>query len=92
MAVLAETGKVVLHQEIILVIALAASLMLISPIRMFALKFKSFGIKGNKLRYGFIVAAIALIILVPAYSLLAIIVLYIAISTLRWLFMGKSSK
>lgn len=92
LAVLAETGRVVLHQEIILVIALAASLMLISPIRMFALKFKSFGIKGNKLRYGFIVAAIALIILVPAYSLLAIIVLYIAISTLRWLFMGKSSK
>ena len=90
LAVLAETGKVVLHQEIILVIALAASLLLISPIRMFALKFKSFGIKGNELRYGFIVAALALIILVPAYSLLAIIVLYIALSTLRWLFMGKT--
>ena len=74
LAVLAETGKVVLHQEVILVISLAASLLLISPIRMFALKFKSFGIKGNELRYGFIVAALALIILVPAYSLLAIIV------------------
>jgi CDP-diacylglycerol--serine O-phosphatidyltransferase len=92
LAVLAETGKVVLHQEAILLISLAASLLLISPIRMFALKFKSFGIKGNELRYGFIVAAIALIILVPAYSLLAIIVLYIAISTLRWAFMRKSQK
>ena len=89
LAVLAETGKVVLHQEVILVISLAASLLLISPIRMFALKFKSFGIKGNELRYGFIVAALALIILVPAYSLLAIIVLYIALSTLRWLFAPK---
>ena len=89
LAVLAETGKVVLHQEVILVISLAASLLLISPIRMFALKFKSFGIKGNELRYGFIVAALALIILVPAYSLLAIIVLYIALSTLRWLFASK---
>lgn len=92
LAVLAETGKVVLHQEAILLISLAASLLLISPIRMFALKFKSFGIKGNELRYGFIVAAIALIIFVPAYSLLAIIVLYIALSTLRWAFMRKSQK
>lgn len=92
LAVLAETGKVVLHQEIILVIALAASLLLISPIRMFAFKFKSFGIKGNELRYGFIVAALALIIFVPAYSLLAIIVLYIALSTLRWLFVGTTQK
>jgi CDP-diacylglycerol--serine O-phosphatidyltransferase len=92
LAVLAETGKVMLHQEAILLISLAASLLLISPIRMFALKFKSFGIKGNELRYGFIVAALALIILVPAYSLLAIIVLYIALSTLRWAFMRKSQK
>lgn len=92
LALLSEAGKVVLHQESILVISLAASLLLISPIRMFALKFKSFGIKGNELRYGFIVAAIALIILVPAYSLLAIIVLYIALSTLRWAFMRKSQK
>lgn len=92
LAVLAETGKVVLHQEIILVIALAASLLLISPIRMFAFKFKSFGIRGNELRYGFIVAALALIIFVPAYSLLAIIVLYIALSTLRWLFVGTTQK
>ncbi len=92
LALLSEAGKVVLHQESILVISLAASLLLISPIRMFALKFKSFGIKGNELRYGFIVADIALIILVPAYSLLAIIVLYIALSTLRWLFLGKSKR
>jgi CDP-diacylglycerol--serine O-phosphatidyltransferase len=59
---------------------------------MFAFKFKSFGIKGNELRYGFIVAALALIIFVPAYSLLAIIVLYIALSTLRWLFVGTTQK
>ena len=92
LAVLSEAGKVTLHQESILVISFAAALLLISPIRMFALKFKSFGIKGNELRYGFIVAALALIILVPAYSLLAIIVLYIALSTLRWVFMRKSQK
>lgn len=89
LAVLTDAGKVVLYQECILVIAIVASLLLISPIRMFALKFKGFGLKGNELRYGFIVAALALIILVPAYSVLAIIVLYIALSTLRWLFTRK---
>lgn len=89
LATLAETGKLVLYQEHILVIAIAASLLLISPIRMFALKFKGFGLKGNELRYGFIVVALALIILLPAYSVLATIVLYIALSTLRWLFTAK---
>ena len=92
LAVLAETGRVVLYQEHILLISIAASLLLISPIRMFALKFKSFGIKGNELRYGFIVAALVMIILMPAYALLAIIVLYIVISTLTWLIGGRAKK
>ena len=52
----------------------------------FKLKFKGFGIKGNELRYAFILLSLALIFIVPTYSILAIIVLYIAISTLRWLF------
>ena len=92
LAVLAETGRVVLYQEHILLISIAASLLLISPIRMFALKFKSFGIKGNELRYGFIVAALLMIILMPAYALLAIIVLYIVISTLTWLVGSRAKK
>ena len=92
LAVLAETGRVVLYQEHILLISIAASLLLISPIRMFALKFKNFGIKGNELRYGFIVAALLMIILMPAYALLAIIVLYIVISTLTWLVGSRAKK
>ena len=92
LGVLAETGRVVLYQEHILLISIAASLLLISPIRMFALKFKSFGIKGNELRYGFIVAALLMIILMPAYALLAIIVLYIVISTLTWLVGSRAKK
>jgi CDP-diacylglycerol--serine O-phosphatidyltransferase len=86
LAVLATQGKVTLFQEQILVISVAASLLLISPIRMFALKFKGFGWRGNELRYGFLLTALLIIILAPAYSILAIIVLYIALSTMRWLF------
>lgn len=84
LALLVEQGNVVLYREQILVIAVAASLLLISPIRMFALKFKVFGLRGNELRYGFLLAALALIIFVPTYSILAIIVLYIVVSTVRW--------
>ncbi len=85
LAVLAEHGEVALYQEHILIIAVATSLLLISPIRMFALKFKGFGWRGNELRYGFLIVALAIIILLPTYAVLSIIVLYIVVSTLRWL-------
>lgn len=86
LAVLAEQGHVALYQEHIALISVAAALLLISPIRMFALKFKGFGIKGNELRYAFLLLSLIIIIAVPAYSVLAIIVIYIALSTVRWLF------
>lgn len=86
LAVLAEQGHVALYQEHIALISMAAALLLISPIRMFALKFKGFGIKGNELRYAFMLLSLIIIIAVPAYSVLAIIVIYIALSTVRWLF------
>lgn len=85
LAVLAEQGEVTLYQEHILLISIAASLLLISPIRMFALKFKGFGIRGNELRYGFLMLSAMIIILAPTYAVLSIIVMYIVVSTLRWL-------
>lgn len=86
LAVLVEQGRVVLYQEHILLIAIATALLLISPIRMFSLKFKGLGIKGNELRYGFLAVSLAMIIFMPAYSIMTIIVLYIVLSTLRWMF------
>jgi CDP-diacylglycerol--serine O-phosphatidyltransferase len=84
LAMLYEQGSVALYQEHILLISIAAALLLISPIRMFALKFKGFGWRGNELRYTFLLVALALIVVVPTYSILSIIVLYIATSTIRW--------
>ena len=92
LATLVEQGEVTISQEHILLIAVAASLLLISPIRMFALKFKGFGLRGNMLRYGFLAVALLIIICVPTYSVLAIIVLYIVLSTLRWLCCRNDSK
>ena len=85
LAVLAEQGNVVLSQEWILLISVAAALLLVSPIRMFALKFKGFGLRGNELRYGFMLLSLLIIFFAPTYSVLSIIVLYIVVSTLRWI-------
>lgn len=89
LAALALNGDVVLYQEHILIISVAASFLLISPIRMFALKFKSFKFADNKLRYSFILASLLLIIFLTKYSVVAIIVLYIVLSTIRWIFLPK---
>lgn len=91
LAMLYEQGSVALYQEHILLISIAAALLLISPIRMFALKFKGFGWRGNELRYTFLLVALALIVVVPTYSILSIIVLYIATSTIRWVVMRREA-
>ena len=89
LAVLYANGQVSLYQEHILLISIAASLLLVSPIRMFALKFKSFKFADNKLRFGFLLAALCFIIFFTAYSIVAIIVLYIVVSTIRWIFTSR---
>jgi CDP-diacylglycerol--serine O-phosphatidyltransferase len=53
---------------------------LVADIPMFALKFKSFGWQGNGLRYSFIVAAAALLLLLGWSGFSVVIVLYILLS------------
>lgn len=85
LAMLFEGGDIVLYKEHILLISVAMSLLLVSPIRMFALKFKGFGWRGNELRYIFILASLLIIIFATRYSVTIIITLYIVVSTLKWL-------
>lgn len=92
LAMLVEKGYIVLYQEHILLLSVAMSLLLISPIRMFALKFKGFGWRGNELRYIFILAALMIVVLTPVYSVAIIITLYIVVSTLKWLFGKKQER
>ena len=91
LAVLFQQGHIVLYREQILLIALAVALLLVSPIRMFALKFTSFSPEGNMLRYGFLLTSLLLIIFCTTYSVTLIIVLYIVVSTLRWI-VGHSTE
>ena len=84
LAMLASMGEIALAKEIILVISVAMAYMLISPVRMFALKFKGFGWSGNEIRYSFIIVCVALIALFTKFAVPAIILLYMVISAVRW--------
>lgn len=92
LAMLFEGGDIVLYKEHILLISVAMSLLLVSPIRMFALKFKGFGWHGNELRYIFIIASVLIVIFAMRYSVAIIITLYIVVSTLIWLFSKRKVK
>ena len=60
-----------------------SSWLLVAEIPMFALKFKSFGLKGNELRYGFIVVSAALLIVAGWVGFSAVIILYIITSLIN---------
>ena len=84
LAMLMVAGSISLPQWAILTISIGMAYMLISPIRMFALKFKGFGWQGNEIRYSFIALCAVLIAAFTRYAVPAIILLYIIISAIRW--------
>ncbi len=89
---LTELRGWIVPREWVLALAVVVSLLMISPIRMFSLKFSGFGWKGNELRYAFLALCIGLIAVLKSCSIPVIIVAYIVISTLRWLFVRKEGK
>ena len=84
LAMLMAAGSISLPQWAILTISIGMAYMLISPIRMFALKFKGFGWQGNEIRYSFIALCVVLIAAITRYAVPTIILLYIIISAIRW--------
>lgn len=84
LAMLMAAGSISLPQWAILTISIGMAYMLISPIRMFALKFKGFGWQGNEIRYSFLALCAVLIAAFTRYAVPAIILLYIIISAIRW--------
>ena len=91
-AMLAQLHEWIVPRELVVAIALATALLMISPIRMFSLKFKGFGWKENEIRYLFLLVCVALLAGLRAYGIPAIVVCYVLISTLRWLFVRTGDK
>lgn len=65
------------------------SILLISELPLFALKFKSFKWKGNEIRYAFLAVAVAMLVLLKFIALPLIIVLYVLLSVVNNLFAKK---
>ena len=80
-----EEGFFTLSPSVILVVAVVAAWLLISPIKMFSLKFKGFSLKNlaNRLRYAFLLVGAVVIILGGLGAIWAVIILYILISLIR---------
>ena len=72
-----------LHRETVLAVAVVVGLLMISNVRMFALKFHGFGWKGNELRYTFMIVSALMAVVLRGYAVPLIIVLYILISLVR---------
>ena len=84
-------GMLALPYEAVLFVAAVTAWLMISPIRMFALKFHGFGWAGNQLRYLFLGACVVLILFLGAYAIPAIFVLYVVVSLVRWLLQGRKT-
>ena len=83
-----SSGKAV-EVEWIALISVVMAALLVSPIRMFSFKLKSFGWQQNKSLYIFLVLSLVALLTLGVYSVPVIIVLYIVISTVGWLFCKK---
>jgi CDP-diacylglycerol--serine O-phosphatidyltransferase len=71
------------HSEVILALVVVVSWLLLSPIRMFSLKFKSLGWRGNGLRYTFLASSIVLIVIFGIGGAAASVGLYVLLSAVR---------
>lgn len=91
LAMLMSSGSIVLSKEIVLVTSIVMAYLLISPIRMFALKFKGYGWRGNEIRYLFILLSVVLLVVFTKYAVPAIILIYVTVSAIRWALLPKKS-
>ena len=86
LAALCERYELTVQLEWLVLISVIVAMLLISPVRMFSLKFHEWGLGStdNKIRYAFLLTSCLLINLLRLYSIPLIIVLYIVISAVRW--------
>ena len=84
-AMLVECHGLTLLREWVLVLAVGTALLMISPVRMFSLKFAGAGWRGNELRYLFLLLCALLLAALREYAIPVIVLLYVLISAIRWL-------
>ncbi|MGB0367851.1 MAG: phosphatidylserine synthase, partial [Flavobacteriales bacterium] len=63
--------------------SIGLSALMVSDIPLLAMKFKSFGIQGNKVRYGFLIISAVLLIILRPVAIPIVLSLYVVISILN---------
>lgn len=84
--------EIIENKYILIGLVVVFSLLLVSEIRMFSLKFKSFKFKDNILKFSFLAVSLGLIIAFKVASFPMIILLYILVSVVRHFVTKNSSK
>jgi CDP-diacylglycerol--serine O-phosphatidyltransferase len=68
---------------VVLVLIPISSYLLVSELPMFALKFKTWGWKGNEVKYIFLITCIPMLLLLGVSGLAAIIAWYVILSVIH---------
>lgn len=83
LGLIGERYALPIPREATLAAAMIFGLLMVSPLRMFALKFHGFGWRGNEVRYAFLLACAVLIPLLRLFAIPAIVALYVLVSLVR---------
>ncbi len=82
-AALYQMNMISLSGEAVIAISIVMALLLIAPIKMLALKFKSFGWRENRIRYIFLAISALAIVALKAIAVPIVVVIYIVISIIN---------
>lgn len=74
--------KFVLNPYVLIIITIVLSLLLVSEIPLFALKFRNFSWRGNRIRYSFLALSLILLITLQFVGISLVILLYILMSVI----------
>jgi len=85
-----EPESVIVDKWFILGSAIGLSALMVSDIPLLAMKFKSFGWKGNELRFIFLIISVVLLIILRPVAIPIILSLYLLLSVINNLFLAKN--
>ena len=75
-------NAIILNKTFLVITTIVSSYLLVSNLKLFALKFKSYGFLGNEVRYIFLILSIILIIVLQFAAIPVIVLLYLGMSTI----------
>ncbi len=79
--------RLIFNQWFLLIFIILSCWLLVSRVKMFSLKFKTYGFRSNSIRYIFLAASVVLLLFFGLPALAMIVVLYIILSLLgNWFF------